>query len=131
MKRLTEGNILDINNNMSDKWDNGVFVQPNYIPTDIKEAVCFMRWNSGGRGGSCWDDEDTINEPYYNDKPYFEALHKTLDEIGVTPEQRVYIENYLVDEKDDAGSYSGYYGDYEDYKACWVELEKIYKYLGI
>ncbi len=129
MKRLTEEDIKDINKRIEDS-DSGIFVQPTYIPTDIKGPVCYMRWNPEGRPGTCWDDEDTINEVYYNERPEFEALTLALEIIGA-PDEKSYIEGYFLRTNDDAGSYVGYYGDYDDYKAEWVELEDIYKYLGI
>lgn len=131
MKRLTEEDIKDINKRVEDAWEQGIFVEPNYIPTTIKGPVCFMRWFSEGRGGSCWDDEDTIHEIYYGEKPEFQSLNLALERIGTNPLESQYIKDHFIKSIDDAGSYAGWYGDYDDYKAEWVELETIYKYLGI
>jgi len=88
-----------------------------------------MRWNSAGRGGSCWDDEDTINEEYIYDKPPFEALSLVLSHYEITDESIInHIQTMVIEE--DAGSYRGYYGDYDDYRAAWIELETIYKCLN-
>lgn len=131
MKRLTKEDIKNINKKIENYKNQKIFNKPNYVPTHVKGPVCFMRWNSSGRGGSCWDDENTIREIYYNERPKFEALSLALYEIGTNDKQKEYIENYLIVENSDAGGYSGYYGDFEDYSAEWIELEKIYKYLGI
>ena len=130
MKRLTEQGIERLNKQV-DGWDEGIFIQPNYIPTKIKDAVCFIRYQTQSRGGSCWDDIDTVNEIYDHDKPEFKILNLTLEEIGANDEQIAHIKNYMITNESDAGGYVGYYGDFDDYEADWVQLEEIYKYLGI
>ena len=130
MKRLTKEDIENINNKVSDKWDHGIFVQPTYIPTDIKGEVCFMRWHSAGRGGSCWDDENTVNEDYYYDRPLFDALNLVLSHYEVDNHILINEIQSMIKDEDDAGSYHGYYGDYDEYKAAWIELETIYECLN-
>lgn len=130
MKRLTKEDINTLNKKV-DSWDEGIFVQPNYIPTDIKDEVCFIRWNSSGKDGSCWDDENTVNEEYYYDEPEFKILKLALDKMGGNYEKITEIENSFIKIENDAGDYVGYYGDFSNYKAKWVRLETIYNYLGI
>lgn len=131
MKRLTEKDIEEINKK-GDPWYTGIFIESSYVPTDIKGPCCVLRWNSEGRGGSCWDDENTVNEIYYYERPEFTIFNLTLDKIGVSDfAQRKDIESMLMREVDDAGRDRGYYGDYDDYRAEWIELEAIYKYLEI
>lgn len=77
--KLTNEEIKEINNSISDSWNQGIFTEPNWIPNNVKEPVIYMRWSPGGiSGGSCWDDSDP--QPYYNEdiKPRFEALDKVL-----------------------------------------------------
>lgn len=131
MKRLTEKDIVEINKKVENAWDQGIFKEPNYVPTDIKDTVCFMRWFTEGRGGSCWDDENTVNDTYYGEKPIFEALNLALEKIGANAIETQYIKDHFIESIDNAGSCVGWYGDYDDYAAEWVQLERIYKYLGI
>lgn len=59
---LTEDQIKEINRKCPS--DQGIFREGNGIPLHIKELCIYSRYSSGGRPGSCWDDEDTINEEY-------------------------------------------------------------------
>lgn len=50
MKELSQEIITKINNRLNEEgfYDQGIFREPQNIPTKIKEPVVYMRWNSGG-----------------------------------------------------------------------------------
>jgi len=126
--KLSKEDIEEINRNT--EYDQGVFIQPTGISTDIKTPVVYMRWESEGRPGSCWDNEDTVNEIYYNQKPKFEALDLVLSKIK--PEI-TYLEYKNVESliKESSETERGYYGDYSEYTHNYIILDDLYNLLGI
>jgi hypothetical protein len=55
----------------------GIFIEPNGIPNNIKEPVIYFKWSPGGAmGGSCYADSEL--EEYDNIKPDFIVLDKIL-----------------------------------------------------
>lgn len=126
--KLTQENIEEINKKCP--YDQGVFNQPTGISTDIKTPVIYMRWESEGRPGSCWDDEDTENETYYNDKPKFKALDLVLAVIkpDISYLQYKEVENLI---KESSQTDNGYYGDYSEYTHNYIVLDELYNLLGI
>jgi len=126
--KLTQENIEEINKKCP--YDQGIFTQPTGISTDIKTPVIYMRWESEGKPGSCWDDEDTVNEIYYNDKPKFEALDLALAVIkpDISHLQYKKVENLI---KESSETDCGYYGDYSEYTHNYIILDELYDLLGI
>ncbi len=112
-------------------YGQGIFFQPSGISTNIKEHVIYSRYEVGYKPGSCWDDEDTVNEYHEQDIPqdHFKVLDITLEELGVnlTDIQRRLI-NGLI--KEDTDTESGYYGDYQDYKCEYIILGELESYLN-
>ena len=79
---LTLEDIEEINNNVNDSWNEGVFVEPTYIPIHMKEPVIYMRWESGGySGGSCWNDE--VSQNYESNKSSFTVLGLVLEKLNI------------------------------------------------
>lgn len=82
---LSKEQIKKINELAPMDWqrnEQGVFVEPYGIPTEIKEPVIYMRWETGGTsGGSCWESSDP--RPYTTDggKPKYEVLDLVLKEL--------------------------------------------------
>lgn len=72
---LTQSQIDNINKECP--YGCGIFREPFGIPSNIKGLVIYTKWTSGGRGGSCWDDENTINQDYINERP--SDAYKVLD----------------------------------------------------
>lgn len=127
MKRLSDEEIVELNKKICKlDTDQGVFKEPNHIRNDIKDYVVYMRWLSAQKGGSCWDDENTVNEHHDYDSPPFHALEIVLEALGATYNQRMHI-HALIESNYDTDY--GYYGDYDTYTVYYVELEKIYKHL--
>ena len=55
MQRLTEEDIKEINSNVRDNWNEGVFKEPFGIDRDEKGTVIYQRHETGGAsGGNCW-----------------------------------------------------------------------------
>ena len=61
--QLTQTQIEAINKECP--YGQGIFREPFGIPDHIKDLLIYTKWESGGRPGSCWDDENTVNEEYY------------------------------------------------------------------
>lgn len=110
----------------------GIFFQPTGISTDIKELVIYSRYESEWRGGSCWDDENTVNDIHYNDAPedHFKVLDIVLEEIAPNLTQDQYQDvRYLI--REDQETDSGYYGDYTTYTCQYIVLSQLEEYLVV
>jgi hypothetical protein len=93
--------------------------------------VIYTKWESGGRPGSCWDDEDTENEDYTCDRPSdaFKVLDLTLKVLkpNVTFLQYKEIQNLV--NSNQTTDY-GYYGDYTEDTIEWIVLSDLYEALA-
>ena len=127
---LTQEQIEKINNELP--YGQGIFKEPFGIPSNIKELVVYTKWESGGRPGSCWDDEDTVNEDYTNDRPHdaFKVLDLVLAEIKPNITYLEYSKVKDLIESNTETDY-GYYGDYTEDTIEWIVLSDIYKVLGL
>ena len=120
---FTDDKIKEINKLAPYDYGNeqGIFKQPYGIPTDIKEHVIYMRWESGGvSGGSCWDSSNP--QPYTNtDKPKFEILDIVLRNIApnITYLQYKVIEDLIRNKYE---SKYEYYGNSTDYEINFIVL---------
>lgn len=128
MKTLTQEDIKHINEICP--YEQGIFIQPNHIPTNIKEPVIFMQWESSGRPGSCWDDDDTVNEEYFNEfnLQEFKVLHLILEKLDKTIDNAT-LESIIHHEPEFDNTSNGYYGDYENDSVTWILLSDLYKVL--
>jgi hypothetical protein len=112
-------------------YGQGVFREPFGIPDNIKGHVIYTKWRSGGRGGSCWDDGNTVNEDYYSFRPSdaFIVLDKVLAILkpDITFSEYKEIEGLL--DSNTKTDY-GYYGDYTEDTIEWIELTNLYEVLG-
>lgn len=126
--QLTKEQIEEINKKCP--YGQGIFREPFGIPNEIKELVIYTKWESGGRPGSCWDDEDTVNEDYTYDRPSdgFKVLDLTLKVLKpeVTLLQFKEIQNLV--HSNQTTEY-GYYGDYTEDTIEWIVLSDLYKIL--
>lgn len=122
MIEITQEQIERINTKCP--YNQGIFFEPFGIPTNIKELVIYTKWTSGGRPGSCYDDEDTVNEEYTRSRPY-DAL-KVVDELFKELGIKIEIQDYEIAEMMDSNTYTdyGYYGDYTEDTIEWVSLYK-------
>ena len=126
MKELSQEIITKVNNRLNEEgfYDQGIFREPQNIPTNIKEPVVYMRWNSGGvSGGSCWD----YSNPHHyegDEKPEFKALDYLLEEILPNISYLTYkkisgiVNN--VDYTDD-----GYYGNRDYYEIEYILVSEL------
>ncbi len=126
---LTKEQIEEINSKVP--YGQGIFKEPYGIPNHIKELVIYTKWTSGGRPGSCWDDENTVNEYYTQDRPNdaFKILDLVLQILkpNTTFLQYKEIQN-LVDSNTETDY--GYYGDYTEDTIEWIVLSDLYKLLN-
>ena len=126
---LTKEQIEEINSKVP--YGQGIFKEPYGIPNHIKELVIYTKWTSGGRPGSCWDDENTVNKHYTQDRPNdaFKILDLVLQILkpNTTFLQYKEIQN-LVDSNTETDY--GYYGDYTEDTIEWIVLSDLYKLLN-
>ncbi len=104
----------------------GIFIQPNGIPTSIKEPVIYTSYLSGGvTGGSCWGSD---TRPFVTDDQdnEWEVLDITLSEIY--PEIS-YLNYKKILKLVNTESYrdSDYYGNYDEYKIKFILLSEFEK----
>lgn len=125
---LTQEQITEINKDCP--YGQGVFREPFGIPTDIKGLVIYTKWESGGRPGSCWDDENTVNEDYTCSAPNdsFIVLDKVLKILKPDVSYLEFKEIERLKESNVENDY-GYYGDYTEDTIEWIVLEDLIKLL--
>jgi hypothetical protein len=126
---LTQEQIEAINNECP--YGQGIFREPFGIPNNIKELVVYTKWQSGGRGGSCWDDENTVNEHYDSDRPSdaFKVLDITLK---VLRPNITLLEYKMLEGLKDSNTETdyGYYGDYTEDTIEWIKLSDLHEALA-
>lgn len=109
----------------------GIFREPFGIPNNIKELVIYTKWESGGRGGSCWDDENTVNEHYDKSRPNdaFKVLDLTLK---VLKPEVTFLQFREIEALIDSNTKTdyGYYGDYTEDTIEWIKLSDLYEALA-
>lgn len=125
---LTQEQILEINRLCPS--DQGIFEEGNGIPLHIKEACIYSRYHSGGRPGSCYDDENTVNEEWSCGPPHdhFQVIDIILSIIcpNISEHDRRLIDD-LIDSNTDTDY--GYYGDYEQWTVEFIILSDLYSFL--
>ena len=131
---LNQEQIKEINTKLSKEglYNQGIFKEPFGIPNHIKELVIYTKWGSGGRPGSCWDDEDTENEHYTNDRPNdaFKVLDLVLEVLKPNISKEDYYKVECLKHSNTETDY-GYYGDYTEDTIEWILLSDVYRELNI
>jgi len=121
---LTKEQVEEINKECP--YGQGVFREPFGIPNDIKGLVVYTKWESGGRGGSCWDDENTVNDEYSSDRPddAFVVLDRVLK---ILKPDISYLDFKKIEALKNSNGETDYgcYGDYTEDTIEWIELEDL------
>lgn len=132
---LTAEDITEINKKCYDHFqdDNqGVYLQPNGIPTSIKGHVVYLSWCTGGMKGGGYH-EDSYLRPYTTGttEPDFFALTLVLKKLKPELSFIEYkeIEATLIHDADYDG-YEDYYGNRDDYSVRYVVVEDLIKHLS-
>lgn len=130
MTKLTQEQIKDINEQCP--YDQGIFKEPFGIPDNIKELVIYTKWQSGGKGGSCYDDENTVNDKYEFNRPNdaFNILDLTLNILRPDISYLLFEQIKQLIESNQETNY-GYYGDYTTDTIEWIKLSDLYAILNI
>jgi hypothetical protein len=125
---LTQEQIDKINSQCP--YEQGIFIQPYGIPTDIKELVVYGRYETGGiTGGSCWGTE----RHYYTEdapKDRMKVLDLVLKELkpNITFLEYREISELIHDNSErDEGDY---YGNCKDWKIEYIILSELYNLLA-
>lgn len=127
---LTKEQIEKINSAVP--YGQGIFREPFGIPNHIKDLVVYTKWHSAGRPGSCWDDEDTINEDWYEDRPRnaFKVLDLIIEILRPNLSLSLYDELIGKFDSNQETDY-GYYGDYTTDTIEFFPLSELYRFLEI
>lgn len=133
MKILTKQEIVEINNKYDSDYrkdhHEGIFLQPNGVPTNIKEHVIYACYKSSGAdGGNCWGDEA---REFYNSRPnnfiegildlIFEVLQPDVSFLKYKKIKDAFIESDYRE--------SEYYGNYSNHDVYYLPLSEFYKLL--
>lgn len=121
--------MIDSINRSSFTMEQGVYVQPSCIPTNVKGLVAYSRYDeSGYEGGSCWDNDDNGggSEYYENDEPwdFYKIFHIVIGELrpNITVEELKecwkLIQNGYHHENE-------YYGNCSNYRIAYMEISKL------
>lgn len=126
---LSEDQIKEINEKCP--YDQGIFKEGNGIPLHIKEYCVYSRYRSGYKPGSCWDDENTVNEyhPLSAPSDHFKVLDIVLSYLrpNITFLEHRMISG-LIDNNTDTEY--GYYGDFDEYTVEFIKLSDLYEALS-
>lgn len=127
MIRLTDQDIKEINAKVKDSWNEGIFTEPNWIPSDIKEPVIYMRWTKDGYSGGSYNEED-IAEYFERIRPEFTVLDLVLKKVKPNLSYLQYkdVESLI---ETSTGQEDFYYGNCENYVIEYIVLSKLYKLL--
>ena len=129
---MAKEEIKEINNHLCNElnlYDQGIFVQPTFIPTDIKEPVIYTRYETGGySGGSCWND----NPASYSNKEMSTDKFKVLDVVleKLCP-QITYLQYKKIDSMIHTNEETEreYYGNSTDWKVEYIILSELENYI--
>lgn len=123
---LTKEQIRRINEKCP--YEQGVFMQPSMVPTDVKELVIYMQWDSyGWSGGSCWGDKP---EYYEKAAPDFIVLDEFIREVKPTAS---YLEVKDIEKLIQTANMHtpGYYGNRNTYECKYILVSEALKVLGL
>lgn len=132
MERLTDADIIEINQKVEDSWNEGIYRQPFGVDHIKDDFVIYQRHETGGMtGGGYW--EDAYCRPYTNDepRPNWTALDMVLRKICPDISYLRYKEIEALVKDTTKGEYMDYYGNGEDYDIWFLPLEDLYNYLKI
>lgn len=126
---LTKEQIDRINELAPNEWqenEQGVYIQPNGIPTTVKGYVVYMRWVIGGETGGGYS-EDSCLRSFKSDKgrPKFTVLDLVLRELmpSISYLQFREIEDLVREtEYDDNGDY---YGNCSYFDVQYIILDEL------
>lgn len=127
--RLSEQDIQEINSKV-DTWNEGIFREPAWIPSEIKELVIYQRFETGGvTGGSCWDDSSPRGYSVEERPPFKvldEVLMKICPDLSYSKFKEIEALINVLGETD-----WEYYGNCTNYEVRYVVLSELYKLLGL
>ncbi len=125
---MTKEEIKEINGKCP--YDQGIFVQPSMIPTNIKEPVVYSRYETGGETGGTYREN---SYPYrYNRKPpedRFMVLDLVLEKLkpNITYFQYKKIEKMIHTNEETEREY---YGNSTDWMVEYIVLSELETFLN-
>jgi len=129
MHRLTEDEIKAFNDREDVPFDQGIYLQPYGIPTDVKTHVIYGRYRSGGySGGGYWEDSKV--ERFSEKKPQDAFLAFDIALTVICPEISFLHYRIVRDGLLRTADYSDghdYYGNSSDYEIEYIVLDELYK----
>lgn len=126
MIQVTQAQIDKVNSLQTNEYaEQGIWVQPYGIPTEVKGKVVYSRYSPGGiSGGSCWDDSNPTPYTTYSPNLRFQILDDLLNEIapGISYLKYKQIESLIESNTETAWEY---YGNSTDWEIQYIELDKL------
>jgi len=126
---LTKEQIDNINKIAPNEWqenEQGVYIQPNGIPTSVKGYVVYMRWLTGGKTGGGYH-EDSHLRSFKSDtgRPKFTVLDLVLRELmpSISYLQFREIEDLVRTTEDEDNS--DYYGNCDYFDVEYIVLDEL------
>jgi len=127
---MNESTIKIINEKCSDagiSWEQGVFVQPNHIPTNMKAPVVYARYETGG-----YEYNGANPKPYTESRPknHLQVLDIVLGEIAPSCNFLQYreIERSIIT-MDHIGD-QNWYGCSTNYQVDYIKVSDLEKILS-
>lgn len=110
-------------------YGQGIFVQPNGVPTRIKEPVIFSYYVKAGKsGGSCWDSP----KPFVNHnvpQDHLRVLEVVLEELCPKITYLQYRRlNAILQSNEDFREHD-YYGNFEDWCVNFITESNFKRFL--
>jgi len=110
-------------------YGQGIFLQPSYVPINIKELVVYTVYDIGGyRGGSCWGNKpEYVNLRLEDDR--FVVLDMVLNELfpNITYLQYRKILKLIHTNEDTTLEY---YGNSTDHRCEYIVLSELEKLIN-
>ncbi len=119
-----EKNVIEKINRLCN-GNQGVFLQPNFIPVDVKELVIYTSYETGGYRGGGYRDEDeprryVENEPEDKWKVLDLVLEELSSDISYLQYKRILRLVHTNEE-----TQREYYGNSTDWKAEYIILSEL------
>jgi hypothetical protein len=131
--RLTEDDILEINDKCPYEWDvnvQGIFKQPMGVPNNIKEPVIYRCYLSGESTGGSYRDGEIPRYESIDYIPEFVALDLVLKKLNIALDQEQLGKVHSLMKNNMNTEYHDYYGNYSDIEYDYILLEDFYKLIN-
>jgi len=116
--------------NLKCPYGQGIFFQPNGVPTSINEHVIYSQYvKSGKSGGSCWGTEP---EWFYNEPPkdHMKVLDIVLEEVCPNITFLQYKKLSGLIRSNDEYCADNYYGNFDNWHVDFIPLSEFEEFIN-